>query len=196
MVNGDGAQDLTNVQAVILALYRCGGDQSAIHTEDVAVAANELAPGRFAWTKYPDQISLEHVRVALSDAKKPNNGELVAGDGTQGWHLTPAGRLWAAAQPTGTARVPERQRIDQDTARRIRMERARIMDTDAWASYQAGKEVGKAEARAVFRASDYLRPDRMRLLIDRQVNLFAADPEMAPFVNAMATAALGDEGAL
>ena len=47
-------------------MYLLGGETRRVDTEDIAVKANELAPGRFAWKKYPDQINLEaHSSVPL-----------------------------------------------------------------------------------------------------------------------------------
>jgi hypothetical protein len=82
-------------EVVTLAVYLLGSGQRAIDTEDVAVEAHRLAPGRFAWTKYPDQINLELVRVYLSDAKKPDKGEMLIGSGRTGWRLTQRGLAWA-----------------------------------------------------------------------------------------------------
>src|SRR6476619_4281374 len=79
---------------VAFAVLHCGGDGQFVDTEDVAVAANKLAPGRFTWRKYPDQINLELVRVFLSDAKKPAKGGLLLGSGTKGWRLSTSGLAW------------------------------------------------------------------------------------------------------
>ena len=49
----------SQAEMVTLAVYRLGGAQRAVDTEDVAVEAHKLAPGRFSWRKYPDQINLE-----------------------------------------------------------------------------------------------------------------------------------------
>jgi hypothetical protein len=82
---------LTQCEIVILAVHLLGGDQHAVDTEDVAIKAHELAPGRFSWRKYPEQINLELVRVYLSDAKKPEKGGLLLGSGRTGWSLTTHG---------------------------------------------------------------------------------------------------------
>src|SRR4051794_5780323 len=83
----------SQAELVTLAVYRLGGAQRAVDTEDIAVEANKLAPGRFSWRKYPDQINLELIRVHLSDAKK-RNGMLI-GAGRTGWRLTQEGLNWA-----------------------------------------------------------------------------------------------------
>jgi hypothetical protein len=64
---------LSNHEIVTLAVYLLGGDTQYLDTEDIAVKANEIAPGRFTWRKYSDQINIENVRAFLSDAKKEKN---------------------------------------------------------------------------------------------------------------------------
>lgn len=56
---------LSNSETVLVAVYLLRGDSNSVDTEDVAVKANELAPGAFTWRKYRDQINLEIVRVVL-----------------------------------------------------------------------------------------------------------------------------------
>ena len=74
-------QVLTNLEIMTLAVYLLGGESKRIDTEDVAVKANGLMPGRFSWRKYKDQINIEIVRAFLSDAKKPKNGAYLSGTG-------------------------------------------------------------------------------------------------------------------
>src|SRR5258708_24683659 len=85
--------DASQVEIVTLAVYLCGGGVKMVDTEDAAVKANELAPGRFSWRKYPEQINIELVRSYLSAAKR--RAGYLNGTGTQGWSLTPAGLAWA-----------------------------------------------------------------------------------------------------
>lgn len=59
---------LSNRDIVTLGVYALGGATQAVDTEDVAHKANELAPGRFTWRKYKDQINIETVRKRLWDA--------------------------------------------------------------------------------------------------------------------------------
>jgi hypothetical protein len=86
---------LSNHEIVTIAVYLLGGDTQRIETEDIAVKSNELAPGRFTWRKYPEQINIENVRTFLSDAKKPKNGLYLLGAGKDGWILTEAGLAFA-----------------------------------------------------------------------------------------------------
>src|SRR3989338_6764470 len=84
-------KNLSNHEIVTLSVYLLGGESKHIDTEEVAVKANELAPGRFTWRRYPDQINIENVRTFLSDAKKSKNGSYLAGSGKDGWILTEKG---------------------------------------------------------------------------------------------------------
>src|SRR5687767_15856094 len=88
-------KSLANHEVLTLAVYLLGGETQRIDTEDIAIRANELAPGRFAWKKYPDQINLELIRVYLSDAKKAAKGRYLAGSGNTGWMLSQRGLHFA-----------------------------------------------------------------------------------------------------
>jgi hypothetical protein len=79
---------LSNHEIVTLAVYLLGGDTQCVDTEDVAIKANELAPGRFTWRKYQDQINLGNIRWSLWDAKKPKNGANLLEAGKEEWQLT------------------------------------------------------------------------------------------------------------
>ena len=46
---------LANHEVVVLATYLAGGRTAYTDTEDIAVKANEIAPGRFTWRKYKEQ---------------------------------------------------------------------------------------------------------------------------------------------
>lgn len=180
-------QDLSNVEVVILAVYVLGGDQTPVDTEDVAMKSNELAPGRFTWRKYPEQVDLEPVRKRLSDALSPEHGSLLAGGVTKGWYLTPAGVAWASQNvqraATGSA---GRERVDRDLERRRRNEQVRMRDLPAWGKFTRGEDISCREAEAVFRVSEYVRGFRRQQLVDRGRTLFQEDKELGPFVEAMA----------
>src|SRR6266481_8651904 len=86
---------LSNHEIVTLAVYLLGGDTQYVDTEDVAVKANEIAPGRFSWRKYKDQIDLEGIYKHLWDLTKPDKGQYVVGSKSEGWLLTLAGAEFA-----------------------------------------------------------------------------------------------------
>ena len=80
-----------NHEVVVLATYLAGGKTAYTDTEDIAVKANEIAPGRFTWRKYKEQINIETVRKRLWDATKADKGGYLIGSERDGWLLTQTG---------------------------------------------------------------------------------------------------------
>lgn len=180
---------VTHTEFVTWAVYLLGGDQKRIDTEDVAVKAFKLAPGRFSWRKYPEQINLELVRVYLSDAKKPEHGELLTGSGRTGWSLTRKGLGWLASarsrlQALGTSepvRRPSRAG-SIDSSRRDR-EHKRILALPAWRHWSTGDEtVILAEAREVFRLDSYSTASVREAKMTRLRAMFADDEKLSSFL--------------
>ena len=89
------SKSLSNYEIVTLAVYLLGGGSLTVDIEDIAVKTNEIAPGRFAWRKYPNQINIDHVGSALREAKKPRKGALLLGSSKEGWLLTERGLAFA-----------------------------------------------------------------------------------------------------
>jgi hypothetical protein len=182
----------SQIDVVTLAVFVAGGHQRAVDTEDVAVKAQELAPGRFSWRKYPGQINLELIRVYLSDAKKPSKGGWLTGSGRRGWLLTPAGLVWAKRNAKkllgmNLERGREQSRSGSVDENRWRRERARIMATPAWEKWQTG-EIGVTtpEASEVFRIDSYIVGPMRAAKVMRMRALFDADPRLGPFLARMA----------
>jgi hypothetical protein len=90
-------EDLTNYQIVTLAVALLGGTSDHIDPEDIAVKVDELVSGKFNWRKYPNRIDLNSVNVALRDAKKEKNSNLLVGNNQRGWMLSPNGLKWVVA---------------------------------------------------------------------------------------------------
>ena len=181
--------ELSNVEVLVLVVHDLGGQERPVDTEDVAVRAREVAPQRFSLLKYPDQVDIERVRKRLSDAKKADQGGMLAGSFKHGWHLTPAGLDWAE-QSAHMLKSPDssldRTSTDQQTARKLRVETARLVALDAWAKYSTGDPVSTREAEAVFRLTPYVAQVRREQIIDSTRNLFRHDEQLGPFVEAMA----------
>lgn len=189
--------ELSNPEIVTLAVFALGGDSDPVDTEDVAIEANDLAPGRFAWRKYPDQINHEHITNSLRDAKKAKNGGLVAGGGTRGWRLSPAGLAWAQTVSPGLmSDLRTREIADRGAAKRRRIELERIRQLPAWRKHTAGQaaDVQIREAEAVFRLTEYVHGDRRTRLMDRIRNLFVGDEDMSGFLERMTSLAARTRG--
>src|SRR6266699_1562416 len=180
-------------EVVTLAVFLLGGDQRPVDTEDVAVKAHELAPGRFAWRKYPDQINLELIRVFLSDAKKPKNGAMLDGSGDTGWSLTPAGLQWAkkaaeALPGKDLARRREDGRGGGVKEQRWRRERERILRTKAWEMWSSGnRDVSVRDAEDVFRIDAYAVGRMRNLKITRLRALFDEADQVQEFLKEMSS---------
>jgi hypothetical protein len=176
----------SQAEIVTLALYRLGGAQRAIDTEDAAVEAHRIAPGRFSWKKYPDQINLELIRVFLSDAKK---NELVVGSGRTGWRLTQRGltsaeKLTETAGDLASVRPRAQSRAGSIDEQRWRRERSRIVATRAWQLWTSGvRDIPSAETKQVFRIDSYARGELRETKITRLRAMFADDQELAPFLD-------------
>jgi hypothetical protein len=173
-----------NHEIITIALYLLGGDRVFVSTEDIAVKANELAPGRFTWRKYKDQINLELIRVHLSAVKK-SHGVLVHGSGSKGWMLTRAGLAGAteAAQeidPRLSARAP----MTLAERHRLAIERARMLDSGAYDRWRAGsgERPTRREAEELFKVDDYVTGAARERKIERALTAFADDAVLAPLL--------------
>jgi len=179
--------ELSQVELVTFAVYLADGAQRAIDTEDIAVKAFELAPDRFAWRKYPQQINLELVRVYLSEAKTGKEA-LVTGSGKTGWSLTQRGLEWArSVEPRLDAlnfrRARQNSRSGSIDENRWRRERARICGHPAWHRWVSGDHtITTKEAGEIFRIDTYSVGQIRESKITRLLDLFADDAEVAPFL--------------
>jgi hypothetical protein len=180
-------KDPSQAEVVTLAVYRLGGAQRAIDTEDAAVEAHKLAPGRFSWKKYPDQINLELIRVYLSDAKIKH--DMLLGSGRTGWRLTQKGLKWceqtaASVAVSDSSRTRAQSRSGSIDEQRWRRERARILATAAWRLWASGqKSIPNADAKEVFRIDSYARGDLLETKLTRLRAMFMDDVELAPFLD-------------
>jgi len=180
---------ITHAELVTWAVSLLGGDQRRIDTEDVAVKVFQLAPKRFCWRKYPEQINLELVRVYLSDAKKPEHGGLLTGSGRTGWSLTRRGLEWirSAHSRLQSLGISEPQRRGSragsiDSNRRDR-ERKRILTLPAWIRWSKGdKSVVLMEAREVFRLDSYSTAAGREAKLTRLRAMFEDDEELSLFL--------------
>ncbi len=132
VAGGPVPHTLTSSQIIVLATYVLGGERQPIDTEDLAVKANELAPGRFSWRKYPDQINLELVRVYASDAKHEAQGALMRGSGNEGWMLKQGGAAWAETHLDCLAGLRQARVRNRKADRVLKAERTRLRASEAF----------------------------------------------------------------
>ena len=163
----------SNHEIVTLAVYLLGGDAQYVDTEDAAVKANELAPGRFTWRKYRDQINIDTVRKRLWDAATPEKGAYLAGSEKKGWMLTTAGLNFATKNIASMDSADlSKERLGLKEKQWLRSERIRMLSSEAYAkvrtgqadtvNFQEAEEFFRIERvcdRASTRAENYARPD-------------------------------------
>ena len=179
----------TNFEIVTIALALVGGDAVFVDVEDVATRANVLAPGRFAWRKYPQQIDLSRVSVALFDARKEKNGSYVLGSTRKGWMLTEAGLSYARIHESKMGNVDLSRRAQTPRERSWeRGERFRMMSEVAYFKFERGeiRDVSQAEAESFFRLDDYVTGQARERKLIRVLNLFGSDQELGAVVRELA----------
>ena len=187
----------TKPQIACIAVFLLQGHNQYIHTEDVAIACNDLAPGRFQWQRHPDQVSLDKVRHALNDAKKAEYGQLMMGSNREGWMLTEAGMAYAAtnADAAKAADLQGSALPPKDAARQNR-ERERLLATSAYKKRIAGDPaLTRQDAESFFRVDDYVFGAARERRIVRILNTVSDDPELKGIAHQLAQI-LRQEGVL
>ena len=180
---------LSNVEIVTIAIYLVGGDSRRIDTEDAAIKAAQIVPGRFTWKKYRDQVNLELIRVYLSDAKKSTHGAYIIGSGNAGWSLTPAGLSFArSASGRLVSQSAVTSRVQSQDAKWLKAERARLLSTDGFKKFVTGKKesITMDDASAFFRLDDYVRGTLRQQKITRLLGAFGESSELGGAANFLA----------
>jgi hypothetical protein len=182
-------REFSNYEIVVFAAYLSGARSSYTDTEDIAVKANEISPGRFTWRKYKDQINIETVRKRLWDASKPDKGGYLVGSEKDGWLLTRTGLKFCEknfeAVKHGTA---YKERHTQRERGWLDKERIRMLSEPAYSKLVAGKnkEITPVEAERFFRVDDYVVGAARKTKIQRTIAAFQSDPDLAKAVKKIA----------
>ena len=181
--------DLSNSDIVVIAAFRAGAAGVHADTEDIAVKANEIGPGRFTWKKYPEQINIDTVRKRLWDARK--RGHLV-GSERNGWLLTESGATFAR-QYKRKLGAEKAIRLSLNERKWRRMEKARLLNTAAHLKFNSGEvsAITPREAQGFFRIDAYVSKSAMEDKLLRIMNAFSDDPEIGPTVKHVASLVRG-----
>ena len=171
----------SNIELVTIAVYLLGGDSKYVDTEDIAVRTNELAPGRFAWRKYPDQINIQNVGKRLSDAKNPDKGGYITGSYIDGWILSENGLEFCKKrikdlEGASISRPP----LNKKEMAWRRHEKTRMLATVAFekVNNKNPDAVTAQEAESFFRLDDYVTGKARERKLDRTINAFREDPDL------------------
>lgn len=181
--------DFANHEIVVLAAYLAGAWYKYVDTEDVAVKANEIAPGRFTWRKYKDQINIDTVRKRLWDATKEKKGVYLIGSERGGWLVTELGCQFAETNLTKLDWLDlSRTRLSRNEETWLGRERIRMLGETAYRKFHAGdvKEITAAEAERFFRVDDYVLGDARKGKIERAKSAFANEPDLKDAIQTIA----------
>jgi hypothetical protein len=182
--SASSGRSYANHEIVVLATYLAGGAEAASDTEDIAIKANELAPGRFTWRKYSDQINIDTVRKRLWDATKPEKGSYLIGSERAGWRLTKAGFDFARRRikKLSVSALSKPRKSKDESASQTR-EIRRLVKEDAFLKFHLGRqhEITKSDAERFFRIDDYVtgksraaKIERFRIIASRNSELLDA----------------------
>jgi len=184
--------EISNVDVVVLATFLAGGHISRVDTEDIAMIANRLAPGRFSWRKYKEQINLEHVRVTLTDARKKEKGLLIEGNLQDGWMLTKSGVILADQLGKQVKKKDLSRVLKRDDQRRqaawYKRERERMLSSPLVQRFrdQGVSSISKREAESFFRLDEYVTGADREQKIRRWIAAFELDVDLREIVEALA----------
>lgn len=176
---------LANHELVVLAAYFAGAESAVTDTEDIAIKANELAPGRFTWRKYKEQINIDAVRKRLWDATKVEKGAYLIGSEKVGWRLTKAGFDFATRQANdGILAQPIKTRASQAERKTQTREIKRMMSDEAFLKIQLGQaaSITKSEAERFFRIDDYVTGKARTAKIERFRIIATNNSELAQVI--------------
>jgi hypothetical protein len=179
----------SNSEIVTIAVFLVGGNQDYVDTEDIAIKVSELAPGRFSWRKYPEQINIEKVRTSLSDAKKPKNGGFLLGKHSQGWLLSEAGLKFSKSRLSDLENTDiSRQPINKKEIAWYRSEKIRMLATNAFEKANSNNldDITPLEAETFFRLDEYVKGQARERKVSRIVTAFSDDPDLGIIIKNLA----------
>lgn len=183
--SADDNTPLSNDQIVLLAVVQLGGTYKPIDPEDIAIAADKIAPSKFRWKKYTKQIDLELINNGLRDAKKRR---WLVGSAPKGWSATEDGVKEAKriqleqGHPAFHLRLTNQQRLW------VTRERGRLLREDAFAKVKRGdvELVSEREVLKFFRIDEYvIGPSRLER-VDRLRRSFENDKKLREVIEILA----------
>lgn len=185
---------MANRELVVVAAFLAGAQSQFADTEDIAVKANDLAPGRFTWRKYKNQINIETVRKRLWDATKEDKGGFLIGSEKTGWRLTKSGFDFAKKQIRGGPIIHSKQRASQAESVTRTRELRRMSCESAFNKFRSGQEksITKSEAERFFRIDDYVTGKSRSAKIERFRIIATGDKDLTGAIDFL-TSLLGEK---
>lgn len=186
----------SNHEIVTLVVFLLGGDAKYIDTEDIAFKANEIAPGRFTWRKYHEQINIKNINAFLYDSKKIKNGAFLSGSEQDGWLLTESGLEFVKKNIHNLKGLDlSKERLSEKEVKWIKIERIRMLGSDAFIKFSQNNahKITPQEAESFFHIDEYVGDKKRNQKIERVLNCFKDDPELGQIVKFLAQKILHGE---
>jgi hypothetical protein len=179
---------LANHELVVVAALLAGAKTASVDTEDIAMKANELAPGRFAWRKYKDQINIDTVRKRLWDATKPEKGSLLIGSEKTGWRLTKVGFVFARRHANVGPVAQAKPRVSQSESVTRTRELRRMSSEEAVRKFRSEEydSITRSDAERFFRIDDYVTGKSRVAKIERFRIMAANNRELTDTIDFLA----------
>lgn len=165
---------ITSQRLAAVALLQLDGATHAVDTEDLAMKMAALAPDRFRWKKYPDQINIDQVRFTVT-ALLRSDPPVATGGVRYGWMLTAAGIAWTLETP-GVAPEPVHEALTRHAAL--------LRQTEAWEKFArvTPEEITVYDARRFLRVDEYTSTRRRKERVQAVTNIAAHDDGLSALV--------------
>ena len=180
---------LSNREIVVIAAFLVGAQHVSADTEDIAIKASDLAPGRFTWRKYKEQINIETVRKRLWDAAKAEKGAYLIGSERTGWRLTKAGYDFARKHKyTDVLAQPKKSRASQVERSAQTRELKRMMAEPVFNKIRSdgASTATKSDAERFFRIDDYVTGKARAAKIERFRIIASSKTELLDVIDILA----------
>mgnify|MGYP007008283381 CR=1 FL=1 len=181
--SGRGSENFTDGDIILAALSTLGGTVKLDDVEHLAMKAAELAPSRFRWRHFRDQIDLTAVLQTLRSLEKSVKGKgsstlLVHNQDGNVWLLGPEGAEQAKAilrrlseKRAYTAPMTPQQRMLKKVEKiRLSQDPAVLKALSCQVS-----SITKREAYGCFRIDDFSTAPARRASVERLIGLFAEE---------------------
>lgn len=166
-------QSEANRECILAALVHLGGAGRAIDTEDLAMHVASLAPGRFRWRKYPEQINLESVH-SIAKSLLRDKQPLITGSKRDGWMLTQAGMGWCSA-------VLGKETV-KATLGELTDPTLTLRQTKAFQKFQQQEMLSLYDVRQLLRVDEYSSKRRRRERIQATLNAAGDDMQILQLI--------------
>jgi len=179
----------SGIEIVTVSVFLLSGDSKHVSTEDVAIKANQLAPNRFNWKKYEDQIDLETIKKRLFESKSKKNRGYLYGSHKKGWILSEKGYEFCQKNlPSFKGADLTKSALNNEEERRKNAERDKMLKSVAFKKIKNNNSdlVTVQEAESFFRMDDYVLGNARSERIARIKNIYSDDPELGEIVSILA----------